>query len=302
MNIDHYNPFYSNKPKTKLIDINDDKSLKDNNISYKETISEFDTIFKNVEFLNERIEEEIFDLNKSRRQILSKISRFFRKKHHLLSVKNKSLKSRFNMEVDKVEKELNNFLMESERIKSSCESIYEAIKNFGEKTENKIKELCYISEINKNSEIAKDFFSKPKRTLYFTLNLSDDNINNCSYISSSYYFSGLPVPEDITVEENEDKNLVISWKNNEYIINNFDIYKIKYSIELINGNNKSTYETSEKKLILKKLLKDTNYKVRIKTLINASSSNWSKAKEFNINEAIKKNGLFGSNNIFLFGK
>ena len=114
MNIEHYNPFYSNKPKTKLIDINDDKSLKDNNISYQETISEFDKIFKNVEFLNERIEEEIFSLNKSRRQILNKISRFFRKKHHLLSVKNKSLKSSFNAEVDKVEEELNSFLIESE--------------------------------------------------------------------------------------------------------------------------------------------------------------------------------------------
>ena len=37
INVAH-NPFYTYKTKTKLIDINDDKSLKDNNISYQETI------------------------------------------------------------------------------------------------------------------------------------------------------------------------------------------------------------------------------------------------------------------------
>ena len=54
----------------------------------------------------------------------------------------KTLKLKCNEEADKIEKELNNFLTESKKIKSSCERITEAIKNFGVKTKNKIKELC----------------------------------------------------------------------------------------------------------------------------------------------------------------
>ena len=298
-NFSQSNLFYSDKPKTKLIDINDEKSLKENNISYEETISEFDKTFEHIGKLNEKIKEEIFDLNKSRRIILSKISRFFRKKHHLLSVKHKSLKLSLNPKVDEVEKELNNFLIESERIKLSCKRISEAIKNFGEKNENKIKELCYISEINKNNQKAKVFFNEPKRTLDFTLNLSDDDFESSNYESSSYYFSGLPVPEDINVEENGDKKIVLSWKINKYKITNYyDRYKIKYSIELKNENNVSKFETSEKKVIIQKLLKDTNYKVRIKTMINVSSINWSKIKEFKIDDSSEKSGLFG--NICLF--
>ena len=163
---------------------------------------------------------------------------------------------------------LNKFLDESKRIISSCEKISEAIKNFGEKTENKIKEICYICEINKINEKAIEYFRKPKRYLLFDLDLSNDTVE-----CESYYFHGLPVPSDIDVEENKDKEIVISWKNDEQRINDYnDKYKIKYSIELIRGIHKSTFETSQKKILLEKYVKDTNYKVRIKTIINDSSS------------------------------
>ena len=112
----------------------------------------------------------------------------------------------------------------------------------------------------------------------------------------------MPIPKDISIEENENKKVVISWNGNEHKINFSDRIKMKYSIELTYGNNKSTYETSEPKLVLEKFLKDTNYKVRIKMSINESSSIWSKEKEFKIDELIKKNGLFGINTIFSLGK
>ena len=66
----------------KLIDINYEQSLKENNISYQKTISEFDQIFKNVEYLNKKIQAEIFVLNRSRKQIQSTINKFFLKKFH----------------------------------------------------------------------------------------------------------------------------------------------------------------------------------------------------------------------------
>ena len=47
--------FNSTKPKPKYIDINDSKALEDNNISYKETVSEFEEIYEEVKYLNERL-------------------------------------------------------------------------------------------------------------------------------------------------------------------------------------------------------------------------------------------------------
>lgn len=282
------NLFNPNKPKPKYIDINDEKSLKDNNISYKDTISEFDEIYDEVKDLKERLEEEISDIINSRKQILKKIRKYFSKQHRFLKLKEKSLKSYFNAKVDVVERELNNFLVESNRIILSCIRISKEIKDFGE--ENKIKELYYICEINKNNEKVKAYLKKPIRNLEFEIDLPNDKIN-----CDSYYFNGLPVPNDINVEENDEQKIVIYWKNDNYVINDFnDRYKIKYGIELKCGINKYSFETSEKKLVLTKYDKNANCKVRIKTIINDSCSMWSDIKEFKIDESIKKTGLFST--------
>lgn len=280
--------FNVNKPEPKYIDINDEKTLKDNKISYKETISQFDKLYEEVESLNETLEEEISDLNQKRKRILNKIRRYFSKIHHQLKLKENSLRSYLISNVDEVESELNNFLIESKRIILSCTKLSKAIKDFGE--ENRIKEIYYICEISKNNEKVKEYLKKPKRNLQIELDLSN-YIINCD----SNYFNGLPVPNDINAEENNEQNLVISWKNDEYIINNYnDRNKIKYGIELNCGINKYSFETSVKKLVLEKYLKDKDFKVRIKTIINDSCSIWSEIKEFKIEESITKTGLFQS--------
>ena len=280
------NLFNSNKPKVKYIDINDEKALRDNNISYKETISEFDKIIAEVKDLNKRLGEEISVINQSRKQILNKIRRYFSKQHRNLKFTEKSLKSSFNLKVDEVENELNNFLTESKRIILSCIKISRAIKDFG--ADNKIKEIYYICEINKNNEKVKEYLKMPKRNLQFELDLPNDKIN-----CDSYYFSGLPAPSDINVEESNEKKLVISWKNDANAVKNyFDRHKIKYAIELEGGINKYSFVTSDKKIVMAKYNKDMNYKVRIKTIINDSCSIWSEIKEFKIKEYIQKGGLF----------
>ena len=217
---------------------------------------------------------------------MKKIRKYFSKQHRFLKLKEISLKSSFNSKVDEVERELNNFLTESKRIISSCIKISDAIKGFEEG--NKIKEIYYICEINKNNEKVKEYLKKPKRNLEFELDLPNDKIN-----CDSYYFSGLPVPNDINAEESFEKKLVISWQNDEHKINNFsDRNQIKYGIELKCGVNKYSFERNEKKLVLEKYDKDVNYKVRIKTIINGSCSGWSEIKEFKIEEVTKNTGLF----------
>lgn len=227
--------------------------------------------------------------------MLNKIRRYFCKQHRNLKFTEKSLKSSLDSKVDEVESELNNFLIESKRIILSSSIISRAIKDFG--AQNKIKEIYYICEINKKNEKIKEFLKKPKRNLEFEVDLSNYKIN-----CDSYYFDGLPVPNDINAEESCEKKLVISWKNDEYVINNFsDIKKIKYAIELKSGNNKYSFVTNEKKLVMTEYDKDANYKIRIKTMINDSCSIWSEIKEFKIEESIKKTGLFFSP-FGLFGK
>lgn len=45
-------------------------------------------------------------------------------------------------------------------------------------------------------------------------------------------------------------------------------------------------------MLLEKYVKDTNYKVRIKTIINDSSSEWSETKEFKTDESLVKYKIF----------
>ena len=57
---------YKHEDNHKVIDINEIKSLEDNNISYKNTVSEFDKIFKKMNNIKKNIEIEIEKISNSR--------------------------------------------------------------------------------------------------------------------------------------------------------------------------------------------------------------------------------------------
>ena len=276
----------------KIIDINDEESLKKNNIDYKEYYSEFNKLYDETKKINDKIEMHIGKINKHHRNILRSINSTYNRRRYKLNYEERELKYELNSKVKEINEELDKFLDESKRIIANCKRISQAIINFNENINNPvIKTLTYISEINNNNIRAKNLLKEPKRTLIFSYDESEDSIDY-----KNYYFDGLPIPEDIHAEINNDNELVISWNINKSKIKEVDKNKIKYKIETKRDNNISTYETSETELAFENFEENCEYKVRIKSCLNKSESEYSKIKIFKTDDSIKNKKCLIFNN------
>ena len=155
---------------------------------------------------------------------MDEITASFEQQHIKLKEKEKNIKSELDLKVTKIKEELENFLMESNDILISCERIEKAIKYYEQKKiNNEIKTLYYISEINKNNEITKDFIKKQIKNIEINYN---SDLNKLEY--KDYYFSGIPIPKNIKTEEQEGK-LIIYWDIEYFMFKDFNlkIFNIK---------------------------------------------------------------------------
>ena len=93
----------------------------------------------------------------------------------------------------------------------------------------------------------------------------------------------------ILFEKNDKNEVEITWKSDESLIKNyFDRDKIKYEIEVKSIVKKYEYESKEKKLILKNMDNQKQYKIHIRTVLNNSYSTWSKIETFTPENLTKK--------------
>lgn len=262
----------------KLIDINDEESLKDSNLSYKKYIEEFDTVSKKAKDLINKLEDEILILNNSKEPFIQEITEHFNKQRFELDEKEKLTKEEFNKRINKVEDDLKKFLREVKDVMQSCERIKNATNNFENRNEDiKIKTLYYISEINKNNIIAKELYDEPMKTLKFKIG------GICTPVYYyNYYFNGIPVPEDIYIREN-DSGIKISWKIGEIMHDYIDKDKIKYIIE-VNYNNikEALYESFDSEIVLEDQKKGDEYQVRIRINLDNTFGRWSEITNFRI--------------------
>ena len=268
-----------------MIDIDDINSSKETNDIYDETVSKFNSFYNKAKNLKSSIEDYICEINKSAKRAFREMNKAFRKEHYLISRTRYKLKDELNGKIDNIKEELNNFLKRTENIISSFADISKAIESFGKLKESHIiRTWCYISEINKHNEKANNLFKEPKKTLFFSFDEDKDSINY-----RNYYFDGLPVPEDILFEKNDKNEVEITWKSDESLIKNyFDRDKIKYEIEVKSIVKKYEYESKEKKLILKNMDNQKQYKIHIRTVLNNSYSSWSKIETFTPENLSKK--------------
>ena len=268
-----------------MIDIDDINSSKETNDIYDETVSKFNSFYNKAKNLKSSIENYICEINKSAKRAFREMNKAFRKEHYLISRTRYKLKDELNGKIDNIKEELNNFLKRTENIISSFADISKAIESFGKLKESHIiRTWCYISEINKYNEKANNLFKEPKKTLFFSFDEDKDSINY-----RNYYFDGLPVPEDILFEKNDKNEVEITWKSDESLIKNyFDRDKIKYEIEVKSIVKKYEYESKEKKLILKNMDNQKQYKIHIRTVLNNSYSTWSKIETFTLENLSKK--------------
>jgi len=263
----------------KLIDINDKDSLKSNNISYKESITEFDEFFKKMKNIKQKIEEEIEDINNSHKKIMEEITSSFNDQRFQINKKEKQLKLELDEKVTDVKNDLEICLRESNDIISSFERIYKTIKIYEKKNIilEELKSLYYISEINKNNEIAKELLRKPIKNINIILNKGD--VLNYK----EYYFNGIPIPKNVDAEK-KGENILIKWDLDDFRAKNFEFKNIKYFLEIKDENQIYKYETFSKNFSFEKYKKGTEYEIKIRSFIDGSYSNWSDIKKFKIND------------------
>ena len=289
--------------KHSIIDIDDMGSLEESGISYGKTVSEFDKIFKKTKNLKDIIEEEIEEINNLHKKLMDEITASFEEQHIKLNHRENELKSDLDIKVTQIKNQLENFLIESHDIITSCERAEKANKYYEKKNDgNEIKTLFYISKINKLNEKAKELFQKPIKNLDIYFN---SDLNNIDY--KDYYFSGIPIPKNIKIKE-KGNEVYISWDIDDFRLKNFDINNIKYKLKITGNNKTSTYESLETKLIIHDYEVNTEYEIKIKAEIDDYLGKWSQVENFIIedkNIEIKSNpfyhnnqggNLFGNNN------
>ena len=178
--------------------------------------------------------------------------------------------------VKEIQTQLEMHLTQSNNILSSCDKMLKLTENYEMLNDNNdIKTLYYISEINKNNEKVKSFFNMPIKNIDIIFGSFLNNL----YINE-YYFSGIPVPKDIKVEENDNK-IAISWtiadiRKNDLFFDN----KYKYLINAkINGHDdKLVYTSFKNYLLLEKYDENKDYEIKVRICLDDALGEWSEIK------------------------
>ena len=106
--------------------------------------------------LKNRIEKEITEIDKLYDNTFNKITKLFEEKHEKLLLEEKNIKEGLQNEVTKIKEKLENNLTESNKLIRINEKINKGFKLLeNEEEKNIIKNLSYISKINKNKKSIK---------------------------------------------------------------------------------------------------------------------------------------------------
>ena len=272
--------------------------MEENNISYKESYSEFEKEFENTKNLKQIIEEEIVKINKSRDSTMQKLKNIYEERYKRLKEEELKLRSELDLKVTQIKDDLEKYLIEANDILLYFERTNKALNNYEKNNNNNdLKTLCYISEIQKVNCKAKELLEKPIKNIDIEYN---NSIFNYELEYKYYYFSGLPSPSNIKVNKKEEQ-IYITWDIDDIRIKNYDKENIKYVIIIEGDKNNISYETSEKSLLLDKdeCKNNIEYKLRICTVKDESYSNWSETIKFKVNDLAEfKNGLFFGKGLF----
>ena len=130
-----------------MIEINDEESLKKENITIELFTKEF--IQKPINLKN-KIEKEINEINNNYNIIKNKINKKFKEEHEKLIIEENNLIEQLKNEVTKTKENLEKYLSESNEIIENYEKINKGIKLLEKEQKNMIKELTYITKINKS--------------------------------------------------------------------------------------------------------------------------------------------------------
>ena len=274
--------FKNHHHKHKIVEISDEESLIKEKVTIDLSSKEFNEIVENTIFLKDKIENEIDKINKLYEKIIDKLAKSYLKKHEQLKKEENEKKEKLQNEVTKIKEELEKFLSESNKNIKLSEKINQGIKKLENEDKNMIKTLSYTSKLNKNQKEMKNLLQKLMKSLKF-----DYQENKNDIIYEEYYFSGLPIPNNIEFKDVAFDALKLYWKIDNININEIDINKFKFKVEMKENGNKNfikVYEGNDKYCSVSNLKENTNYEFKICTLYNSLTSLWTSIQEVKTNK------------------
>ena len=172
----------------KVISINDEETLKKENLSINNYIKDYDIHEQKVEKLKNKIENEIKAINISYEKVNKEVSKSFKLKHEQLIKKEKDMKDKLQTEVTKIKSQLEEYLTLANELIRNYERINKGIKALNKEEENQkinnIKNLNYVSKINKN---LKEMNKLTKILMKnFKINFTEENIKYEEYFFNGY--------------------------------------------------------------------------------------------------------------------
>ena len=295
--------FYKKSPcDHKIIEINDEKILQKDNISFEHSKNEYENYIKKTNILKEKIEIELEKIKNLEDKILNEMTISFKKQHENLTIKEKELKEDLIKNSTRIKNELKKFLVQSGEIIKENEEVGKYI-NYYEKNREKeipiiIKTLSYISEIEKHNQKVYSFIHE----FMSNMNISFNEESN-SLVYNNYYFNGISTPINIkTKEENDYINM--SWSINEFEEKIKDSKEYKFILEIKDDKDIFLYEGKETNINIYGLLRNKEYELKIRTFYKDASCNWSEPYKIKVNLFNNNVSLFGSNqnSINVYGK
>ena len=271
----------------KILELSDIESLKKENITINSSLNEFNETTKKIILLKDLIEKEINKINELYEKTNDDLTKSFQIKHEKLLKEENDIREKLQNEVTKIKEKLENYLSESNNEIKINERINKGIQKI-EKEENMIKNLTYISKINKSMKEMKKLLQELMKSLNF---FYEEEQSNIKY--EEYYFNGIPIPYNIEFKDITGDSVNIYWKIDINKNINIDKNIFKYIIEMRkeNENFSKVYEGNNTNCSINNLELNTNYEFRICSYYNDSIGPWTeihKIKTLNIDSLLLK--------------
>ena len=239
-------------------------------------MKEFNEIVKSIIKIKENIENEINKINNLYEKTMDEVSKSFQKKHEQLLKEENDMKEKLQIEVTKIKEQLEKYLSQSNNEIKINERINLGIKKFENNENNMFKILSYVSKMNKSKKIMNKISKQQLKSLKFTYNEENNNIEY-----EEYSFNGITISNDIEFKDINLNSLNIYWKIDNYI---GDMKEIKYQVEMRKENEdeqfKKIYEGNKTNCLINNILPYTNYQFRIRPIYNEQTGDWIEIKKF----------------------
>ena len=192
--------------------IEDEDSLKKENISINDSTKEFDDNIQKLNNLKKSIEFEMTEIDKAYSKVDEETTKSFELKREELKKEEDDLKEKLKTEVTKIKEQLDIHLTHVNNLTKISEKIIKGIKSLENEEKNMIKTLSYVSKINKSQKDMKKLFQELMKNLKISF------IEEASIIKyEEYYFNGVPMPTDIKFKEIGINSIKFYWKIDEII-------------------------------------------------------------------------------------